>query len=90
MSTVKLLVDECWGVRIPSRFCELYANDAWNIKELESQELSDTENPLYWETWESVRTNACFVDEQGYKWSLYQEGSLFAVREDHDWDLGDF
>lgn len=42
---------------------------------------------FYWDTWQSVLDNAILVDpDNGNRFRLYQDGSLFLVPEDWDWN----
>jgi hypothetical protein len=38
---------------------------------------------FYWEVWDDVLNYAFFVDKDDKKWQLYQNGDLFAYREDY-------
>lgn len=51
---------------------------------LQSQ-LMDTDSENYWEAWETVCNCAYFIDKDGKRWTLWQDGDLWAVREDHIW-----
>jgi hypothetical protein len=73
-------------VYIPQRFAGiLKVSESW-----EGYDPKDVEILLqgpnvdgYWETWQNILDNACFVDPKGFRWQLYQDGNLFA----YCWEL---
>lgn len=40
----------------------------------------------YWEAWDDVLSSASYTDDDGHTWTLYQDGDLFAVRDDHEFE----
>jgi hypothetical protein len=88
---IKLLLDECRGIYIPRDFAANF--DGWQgISADDEAILLDPDHEYYWEAWDEVLgirgDGACYIDEHGHKWTLYQDGDLFAVRDDAeiDWD----
>ncbi len=88
---VKLLIDESSGIYIPQNFYENFDFQTWNIEKSDYTELSDTENQAYWDSWTELCDKAYYIDDKGLKWTLYQNGCLFAITErfcqldDNDW-----
>lgn len=75
----EFLIDEARGVYVPKKFAELFDMRAWHVDEEDEVILlkgPDAEN--YWEAWEDVLAHA-YIIEQGKKWTLEQDGDLFAV-----------
>lgn len=85
IDTIVCLLDGARGVYIPQGFAECYNHKIWNYSEKDEKVL--LEGPYYeyyWETWADVLDAAYCIDEDGKTWTLYQDGDLFAYREDHD------
>lgn len=81
MKGVKFLIDGLHGIHIPEYFADMFHQDHWNISKEDNFRLSldtVTQNE-YWETWKSVLNNAYHIDEEGNRWTLHQDGDLFAV-----------
>lgn len=78
---IKLLIDGVYGIHIPECFADRFHWDHWNISKEDNfcLSLDSEESEHYWETWESVLNNAYHIDEEGNRWTLYQDGDLFAV-----------
>ena len=82
MSGIKLLLSKARGIYIPQNFYESFNLSDWNINSDTVNgidDLSDPENDFYWDTWEDVLNNAFFIDKDGHKWVLYQDGELWAI-----------
>lgn len=86
MDTIKLLIGEGAGIYIPRNFYENFDMTTWGLSEKDFRDLSHPDNELYWEAWDEVLTQAKYLADDGHIWTLYQDGSLFAVRDDHNWD----
>lgn len=77
-----LLIDGASGIYIPKEFIESYEIEAWGIKPEDAKTLlQGPDAEYYWETWDDVISYAEFTDEDGRKWTLHQDGDLFAVSE---------
>jgi hypothetical protein len=81
--TIILLIDEVAGIYIPRNFYQHFDFSHWGLNRAEYSDLSSPENEHYWDAWDEVLRDAEHHDEGGHVWSLYQDGSLFAVRTDH-------
>ena len=80
------IVDGCQGVEVAKSFINSFHREHWNISKSDADILNNPDHDDYWEVWDEVLRDASFTDADGSIWSLYQDGDLFAVREDYDWD----
>lgn len=87
MDTIVLLIDDAAGIYIPRNFYENFDLASWGLDIKEFSDLSTPDKEHYWEAWDDVLRDAVNHDTDGHTWSLYQDGSLFAVRDDHVWDV---
>ena len=78
-SGIALLLNSARGVYIPQNFVECVDADEWHLSEYDVKELSDYNNDFYWDAWNSVLDTAYFVDGPGNKWTLFQDGDLWAI-----------
>lgn len=82
---IKLIIDEARGIYIPQNFAKNFNLDEWGINGEEAAPLFDgPDHEEYWDAWEDVLRNAEYTDDKGHKWTLYQDGDLFCVREDYE------
>ncbi len=81
------MVTDAAGIYLPQSFIQQYEGKEWGVKK-EDEEILEAgpDEEYYWEVWDEVLRDASFTDSDGKKWTLYQEGDLFAVPEDFDWD----
>lgn len=97
---VILLLSDARGVYIPRDFVRdfNFGEDGWQGVSTEAQDnLIDPYEQDYWEWWDSVLSNAYFVDKtDGKVYHLHQDGDLWAVcfeqmsdeeKLSFDWDL---
>jgi hypothetical protein len=86
METMQLLLDGARGIYIPQNFAECFDVSAWNVSdELRDILLAGPDHEHYWDAWEQVLDNA-HTSQYGEKWTLYQDGDLFAVADSHSWE----
>ena len=78
-SGIALLLNSARGVYVPQNFVEFFDMAAWHLSDDDIKALSDPNNEFYWDDWESVLDNAFLVDEEGNRWTLYQDGDLWAL-----------
>lgn len=87
---IKLLVNDALGIYVPQAFSESFLYTTWGVTAEDNQILlSGPDHSLFWDTWDSVLNTAKHTDDQGVTWSLYQNGDLWAVRNDmteRDWE----
>ncbi len=83
---IELLLSDNRGIYMPHDFADNFAWDG--ISEEDKEILKNPDHEHYWEAWENVLHSASYADKDGHVWSLYQDGDLFAIREDIeiDWD----
>jgi hypothetical protein len=86
LSTCEILLDEARGIYIPQAFYENFDFSIWNLKIEDYSELRDPDLDGYWEAWDELLRNAEYHDDNGYVWRLRQDGSLFALRNDHNYE----
>ena len=79
MSGISLLLSDSRGIYIPRDFIQNFDLEQWHIKEDYQDVLSIPDNEEYWYIWDHILLFAYFVDEQGNKWELYQDGDLWAI-----------
>lgn len=89
MSAVILILSDARGIYIPrdfitNEFGEIDASHcaAWGLTEEDKewwQDASNPENEYYWDAWDWILDNAEFVDEEGDKYQLWQDGDLWAI-----------
>lgn len=81
---VQLLVDGAHGQYIPQIFVQNYKNYILE-KSVNADDLNILlEGPYaqyYWEAWDTVEQSAILQDDNGIRWTLYQDGDLWAVKE---------
>lgn len=81
LKNAELLLDENRGIYIP----QVFAKEChfWECFDDEQKDilLSGPENELYWDVWTEVLDNA-FLIHNGKKWTLYQDGDLWAIPEE--------
>ena len=86
---IELLLDDHRGVYIPRDFAEMTVQrggcwegvSQWALFELEK----GPEGEDYWWAWDEVLEHA-WCKLGGHEWTLDQDGSLFALRDDYVWE----
>ena len=77
-SAVVILLSDARGIYIPRDFVQSSNMKEWHIDERDADVCSDPENEWYWDSWESILNNAFFIDKDGNKYRLWQDGDLWA------------
>jgi hypothetical protein len=82
------IVDSAHGMYIPQVFLESTKdNPRWlmgiNDEEREAIEAGP-DHPDYWESWAQLIDMAYYTDEDGTKYTLYENTDLFAIPEGFD------
>ena len=80
LQAINLLLSDCRGVKIPQDFYNNFDLEKWHIKKsyfLNS--LNEVHSENYWSAWEEVLNNAYYLDDDGNKFVLYQDGDLFGI-----------
>lgn len=88
--SIQLLLDDARGIYIPQAFYEGFDFGTWNLKLGDYSELRDPDLDGYWDAWDDLLREAEYHDDNGHIWRLHQDGSLFAVRDDHDMEILEF
>ena len=83
MDTIKLLIDGAAGIYVPRNFYEHYDLPTWGLDVSQFSDLSDPDKEHYWDAWDEALRDAKYTDDEGHTWTLHQDDSLFAVRDDH-------
>jgi hypothetical protein len=80
------IIDGAMGIYVPQEFAKRYDLKVWHIEqEAIDILLEGPDHEHYWEVWDEALTYARF-SANGHTWGLYQDGDLFTVRDDYDWD----
>lgn len=81
---IDCILDGQHGIYIPQLFAKLYPEFV-NGEDKEIL-IAGPEHEQYWDAWDDVLNYAEWKDDEGNKWTLYQNDDLFAVREDFEWE----
>jgi hypothetical protein len=85
--TRTLLLDGARGIYVPKGFAECFDMTSWDVSDSDAEILlAGPDHEEYWDTWAEVLDTARYVDDNVMAWSLYQDGDLWAVRSDHQWE----
>ena len=84
MENVQLLLSDARGVYIPRDFVEGFDLSKWQgIPEWAARACADPESEGYWEGWNEILSSAVYVADDGRKFTLHQDGDLWALCIDH-------
>lgn len=84
---IRCILDGNRGIYLPQAFAGGFDMKAWHVKKADAKLLlSDPARAGYWETWDDVLGYAWLKDGK-HKWTLSQDGDLFACRDDYDADI---
>jgi hypothetical protein len=77
-----LLLDENRGIHIPKKFIQNFEPKDWNVNKSYAKILLEgPDNDRYWDVWDVVLREAIHTDKNGVKWTLEQDGDLWAIPE---------
>ncbi len=82
LANIEILLSSDRGIYIPRDFFQGFFLENWHLKGEDLMALNDPENKNYWDVWEHVLGTAYF-EIDGKKYSLHQDGDLFAICYDH-------
>lgn len=73
------IFDGSRGVYIPQAFGQ-HCNENWHGVSAENRQtlINGPDDEWYWEAWDSV-LNSAYFEKDGNKWTLYQDGDLWAM-----------
>ena len=80
-NAVSLLLDGARGIYIPRDFVEDFDLADWHIspESWEAQACADPESEGYWDAWNQILDRAYYIDADGNRFDLYQDGDLWAL-----------
>ena len=84
MDTIECIIDGSHGIYIPQVFAERFENWQGITEDDLAILLNSPAHRDYWEVWDSVLATASYKDDDGHTWTLFQDGDLFMVRDDHE------
>lgn len=87
--TAILYASDRHGVYIPQIFAETIKRDCVSgvdPSDLDSLALGPDECEYYWDIWNEVESNAVITDSNGNQFSLYQDGDLWLVPTNHEFE----
>ena len=80
LQAINLLLSDCRGVKIPQDFYNNFDLEKWHIKKSYFlNNLNNYSSENYWNAWEEVLNGAYYLDDNGNKFVLYQDGDLFGI-----------
>lgn len=84
-----LWLSDARGVYIPQNFAESFADRVTSVSGVSAEEWAILEdgpdNEQYWDVWTDVEQNAVITDENGVKYSIYQDGDCWLIPEGMEW-----
>lgn len=81
LPAVALLLDSARGIYIPKHFAESFNMSDWHVSDNQRDCLlagPEDEQDLYWFYWSAILDNA-YYEKDGKRWTLYQDGDLWAL-----------
>jgi hypothetical protein len=92
MDKIYCIVDGAAGIYVPQEFAESTDPRVWHVDPADHAVLAKgppfgaaDASEDYWDVWESILDSA-YMSDGRHKWMLYQDGDLFAVRDDFEWE----
>lgn len=80
IDAVVILLGDFYGTNLPMKFSTNFDLSLWHgLSNIDLDDLSSSDNDFYWDTWQEVLDRAYFLDTHGNKFTLYQDGELFAI-----------
>lgn len=84
-----LLIDGCWGIKIPSMFEEISFMSSMQVTNLTEEDRLElrkgADSPFYWEVWESVLLHSQVI-LHSTEYYLHQDGDLWLVPKGTVWN----
>jgi hypothetical protein len=89
MSKKHLWLSDRRGVYIPRDFANSFADRAKVVSGVDVEDWlileAGPDHEHYWEAWDDVLDNAVVTDDDGTRYTLYQEGDLWLIPEGMEW-----
>ena len=83
LSNIALLLADNRGTYIPQHFAEYFDMAEWHVSEDDAAILrAGQDADWYWEAWDHVLDTAYYLADDGRKFTLWQDGDLWAVCDD--------
>ena len=79
------LVSEIHGRYIPITFIRTYDMAACHCKNLAKAYIEADDEMRGW-IWDDIVRDAWWVDDAGHRWTLHQDGDLYGIRDDYEWE----
>lgn len=80
-------LDECRGIYIPRDFAQCI--DRSKVSGIELSDLDFLVERMdadhYWDVWDEIMRDCVITDDNGQRWTLYQDGGLFLIPEGMEW-----
>lgn len=84
-----LWLSDARGIYIPRDFAQSFADRDTSVSGVDAETWATLEQgpdaESYWDTWLEVCEHAVVTDENGVKFTLWQEGDLWLVPEGMEW-----
>lgn len=84
-----LWLSDSRGIYIPRDFAKSFADRAKSVTGVSDEDWQTLENgpddEWYWEAWQAVCDNAVITDENGVKYSVYQDGDCWLIPDGMEW-----
>jgi hypothetical protein len=84
-----LWLNDSRGQYIPRDFANSFKDRAKNVTGVSTENWKTLEagpdHEWYWEAWDEVLQDAVVTDDNGVKFTLYQEGDLWLIPEGMEW-----
>lgn len=85
-----LWLSDARGVYIPRDFAQSFANRAKSVSGVsdDNWEILEAgpEHEWYWEAWSEVEQSAIITDDEGNKYTIWQNGDCWLVPDGMEWD----
>lgn len=78
--SIVILADECHGINCPKVALE-GLTCKHNISDEDIEIISQPDHAHYWDTWDELLNSAVLELEDGTKYTLYQDGTVYALIE---------
>ena len=84
-----LWLSDSRGIYIPQDFATSFANRDSCVSGVSAEDWAILEfgptHELYWEAWDDVEQSAIVTDENGVKYSVYQNGDCWLIPAGMEW-----
>lgn len=84
-----LWLDDHRGIYIPRDFANSFADRAKSVTGVSDEDWAILEagpdHEYYWDTWTEVERDAVITDENGVKFTIFQDGACWLIPEGMEW-----